>query len=799
MRLLRREWRQHVLVVTLLSVAVAAALFGAAAAHGIAPSHDGRFGLAAHRFVISGDDPDQLDEFVADADAWFGGVDVIASRRLQTPGTTERLEIRSQDPAGSLSTGMLAVRDGRYPVNADEVAMTDGAAQLLGVSIGDTVALERQQATVVGQVENPDDLDEEFVLAAPSANITPDAYVILIRADEDRVHNFRSDAAVSSWSIEQRGHSEKDLAAIGVLITSTVAMLLVTLVAAAAFVVIAQRRQRQLGLLAAAGATEHDIRLVMVADGAGVGVIAAIAGSLLAFAAWTVTVPAIERAAGRRIDLLDIPWWVVGAGAALAVAAATVAAWWPARTIAQLPIMSALSGRPPRPRRARRSAAAAVILLAAGIVALTFAANPSQDTGNVVLALGGVIATTFGLVLIAPPAVRLVSRIGKHAPLSPRIALRDLGRFQSRSGAAVAAISLALAIAVTVIVIASANQQSTADGNLSDHQILVHPGDPGPDTPLYVPILAPTEHAALDATVRAWAATLPDATVVPLDVAVDATRTEGIDGRDQHPTVILGVPVDEDTIRDSGLMYVATPALLDYLRLDPTTIGEDTIALTSQPGDIYLTGNISDGPYRFQPVPAVERIQPSPYSSVPHALITEHGVDSGGWTAAPGGWLIESSRPITDAQLTTAQDMAAASGVTVERRDPQTGLSTLRSAATVGGIAAALAILAMTVGLIRAQTTGDVRTLTAVGASSRTRRGITAATAGILAILGVIIGTTIAYAAIIAGYTPDTDRLTNVPIAQLFTVAVGFPLVAAVGGWLLAGRQPRHIARQTTE
>ena len=797
--MLRREWRQHVLVVTLLSVAVAAALFGAAAAHGVAPSHDGRFGLASHRFEISGADPDQLDEFVADADAWFGGVDVIASRRLEMPGTTERLEIRTQDPAGTLSAGMLAVRDGRYPVSADEVALTDGAAQLLGVSIGDTVELDGQQATVVGHVENPDDLDEEFVLAAPSAEITPDAYVILIRADEDRVHNFRSDAAPSSWNIEQRGQSEKTLAAIGVLIASTVAMLLVALVAAAAFVVIAQRRQRQLGLLAAAGATEHDIRLVMVADGAGVGVIAAIAGSLLAFAAWTVTVPALERAAGRRIDLLDIPWWVVGAGALLAVAAATVAAWWPARTIAQLPIMSALSGRPPRPRRARRSAAAAGILLVAGIVALTFATNPSQDTGNVAFALGGVIATTFGLVLIGPPAVRLVSRIGKHAPLSPRIALRDLGRFQSRSGAAVAAISLALAIAVTVIVIASANQHSTGDGNLSDHQILIHPGDPGSETPLYVPVLAPTEHAALDATVRAWAATLPDATVVPLEIAVDPTQTEGIDGRDQHPTVILGVPVDEDTTRDSGLVYVATPALLDYLRLDPTTIDDDTIALTSQPGDIYLTGNISDGPYRSQPVPAVERIQPSPYSSVPHALITEHGVDSGGWTAAPGGWLIESSRPITDAQLTTAQQMAATSGVTVERRDPQTGLSTLRSAATGGGIAAALAILAMTVGLIRAQTSGDVRTLTAVGASSRTRRGITAATAGILAILGVIIGTTIAYAAIIAGYTPDTDRLTNVPIAQLVTVAVGFPLVAAIGGWLLAGHQPRHIARQTTE
>ena len=31
----------------------------------------------------------------------------------------------------------------------------------------------------------------------------------------------------------------------------------------------------------------------------------------------------------------------------------------------------------------------------------------------------------------------------------------------------------------------------------------------------------------------------------------------------------------------------------------PAAVGEDTIALTSQPGDIYLMGNISDGPNRF--------------------------------------------------------------------------------------------------------------------------------------------------------------------------------------------------------
>ena len=76
---------------------------------------------------------------------------------------------------------------------------------------------------------------------------------------------------------------------------------------------------------------------------------------------------------------------------------------------------------------------------------------------------------------------------------------------------------------------------------------------------------------------------------------------------------------------------------------------------------------------------------------------------------------------------------------------------------------------------------------------------MTAATAGALAISAVVLGTAAAYAAVFAGYTPETEQLRNIPVTHLVIVAVGFPLVAAAGAWVLAGRQPRHIARQLTE
>jgi putative ABC transport system permease protein len=121
----------------------------------------------------------------------------------------------------------------------------------------------------------------------------------------------------------------------------------------------------------------------------------------------------------------------------------------------------------------------------------------------------------------------------------------------------------------------------------------------------------------------------------------------------------------------------------------------------------------------------------------------------------------------------------------------------------VFGIALALGILAMSVGLIRSETARDLRTLTATGASSLTRRELTAATAFALALGGAVLGTLAAYVAAI-GYAfsnrlDGLSELTNVPVTNLLIILVGMPIAAAVVGWLLAGREPSAISRQPLE
>ena len=72
----------------------------------------------------------------------------------------------------------------------------------------------------------------------------------------------------------------------------------------------------------------------------------------------------------------------------------------------------------------------------------------------------------------------------------------------------------------------------------------------------------------------------------------------------------------------------------------------------------------------------------------------------------------------------------------------------------------------MTVGLIRGETAGDLRTLAATGASSATRRTLNATSAGALALLGGILGTAAAYLALIAWHWHDISYLEQAAVRQ---------------------------------
>ena len=365
----RREWRRQILVTALLTVAVAAAIGSITIVHNSDAADDAEHGSASHLLRFDGSRPRTLETGLDAAGKWFGRTEVIGYRSFVVPGGVEKVEFRAQDPRGVYGSAMLALRQGSYPVGARQVAVTEGVADLLALELGDVLSLDGQRRTIVGIVENPRDLTDEFALVSPASAGAPDRVTVLVQASGDSIRGFFTHMENDGRSAlvgSVDGPSGQSAGTLAMFSVATVFLLLASLVAAAGFAVIAQRRLRQLGMLSAIGATQKHLRLVLLTNGAVVGAIGAALGTVLGLGLWFAIVPTLETAVDHRIHRLDLPWTLLAAAVLVAVLGATAAAWWPGRAAARVPVVLALSARPPRPKPAHRSAGVAGIAARGG-------------------------------------------------------------------------------------------------------------------------------------------------------------------------------------------------------------------------------------------------------------------------------------------------------------------------------------------------------------------------------------------------------------------------------------------------
>jgi putative ABC transport system permease protein len=202
--------------------------------------------------------------------------------------------------------------------------------------------------------------------------------------------------------------------------------------------------------------------------------------------------------------------------------------------------------------------------------------------------------------------------------------------------------------------------------------------------------------------------------------------------------------------------------------------------------------------------PKIQQVSELPSgTSAPNTVITQYAVHQLHLKTDIAGWFIQAAHPLSASQISEARASASTAGMYIETKSSIPSLKEIVNWATAVGVLLALGILSMTIGLIRSETASDVRVLTAVGASSRTRRTITSSTAGALALLGSVIGTVGAYIALIAfSRTNQLDglsSLTSVPVANLLLILIVMPIAAFVGAWLLSGRQPALISQRPLE
>ena len=483
-RLFRREWRQQFLILALITVAVAATIVGSAVATNNPPPKNAGFGTAQDSASFT-----TYDAHTASVIAELGAP--LRPRR----GDRERdpvdpgLDQHLFSSVPRTRTVPSAVRCSRsspdtIPSGADQVAVTSGVASAFHLTVGATWRVGGVERQVVGIVENPQSLLDEFALVVPGQVAHPtNGHRALRRPGARRpAHSARATrcrhpprSPSRTRSTPRRSRSPHSCSACCSSRSSRS---------------VASRCSRSGACVRSGCSSRPGPRTATSVSSSAPTARSSVSSvpssaSSSGLVVWLAYRPSLEQSSHHVIGVLALSWTVVIAAMVLAVVAAYFAASRPARAITKVPIVQALSGRPAPPRQIHRSALPGIVFLVLAFLLLGYSGgtNHGNGSGGSPELVFGIVLLIPGLILLAPFFLSLTARLGRRAPIAPRLALRDLARYRARSGSALAAISLGVLVAVIVMLAASARYGNVLDyagPNLASNQLALHVSTPPP-------------------------------------------------------------------------------------------------------------------------------------------------------------------------------------------------------------------------------------------------------------------------------------------------------------------------------
>src|SRR5262249_55305485 len=313
-RLFRREWRQQLLVLGLLTVAVAATIWGASVApNAQTPPGYPTFGTGAAQVTLPGTDPHLTADIATIAGRW-GSADLIEKQNVTT-GTRQSVQLRAESPHGHYNSPLLSLVSGTYPAGPGQVALTGQVAALYGAHVGGTWHAAGTTWQVTGIVQDPSNLADQFALVAPGQIPHPGQVIMLLGPAAAQEIGGGTVPGVPAANVSLPTEQVSGVSpTVLILAVEVLGLAFIGLASVASFSVMAQRRLRALGMLSAIGATERNLRLVMIAGGLAVGATAALAGAVLGLAAWIAYAPTVQRDTGHVVDAAHLPWWAFAVG-----------------------------------------------------------------------------------------------------------------------------------------------------------------------------------------------------------------------------------------------------------------------------------------------------------------------------------------------------------------------------------------------------------------------------------------------------------------------------------------------------
>ena len=790
----------------------------------------------------------------------------LSTPERAVPATTDVLALPSD---GDLSS-VFPTQTGVLPTRADQVALNEKTVERLGVGVGDAVTVEpsdgdARQVTVSGilapTAQGPRVVVGPGGLAAPpsvSAGrpwegqvvtsvewyvVGPEPvtweHVLAVNGLGSAVTSRAVVAdpppreAVPFWTQGGGTSASAETVALGAAIAAMV-MLEAALLIGPAFAVGARRHQRQLALLAAAGAERRTLRHVILLTGVVTGLGASVAATVLGLLV-AVAIRAVVHARGAVYVMPDlrIPWLLLLGFGAVGTLAAAMAAWFPARRASRVDVVAALAGRRADARPRRRVAVLGVVLAAAGAAG----AVAGAATGRTVVLVASVMALEIGVVAASGALVSVVARLAPRFGVIGRIALRDAARNRTRTAPAVAAVIAAVAGITAGAVYYQSSQEYQAGlyapvaavGTVTVHFPLAHTGADAaelvdaaeavlradlPVTDVYpVHLAVPPVPPVVDdePTGQAWTwltATLPPDQLCPLWSVAAPTSAEyraaatdprcEMEGRggamiwmsNQTGSTVL---VDDGTVV-AALGFEESVRAAQAVADGLVVVGSERAIWPDGTAHLELTQSDARGQ---EAVVLAQVALPAVAIPLPNSaydpLLPPGALEDLGLTSEVAGLIGQVSRPATPAEEATATAGLGGDAVLwIEHGNPWDQPSPIMLVLVIAALAVGLAATGISVVLSAVESRPDLATLAAIGAEPRARRRFAAAQAGVISVLGGTLGVA---AGLMLGWVlvtgerfrydmPQLGWQVAVPWPTVAAIAVGIPLLAMAVGYL---------------
>ncbi len=690
----------------------------------------------------------------------------VPGRRLHA--RSFRIEARALEPDGA-AEGMLRVTRGRAPTGPDEVALSPALSAALARPIDATVTLDDGPKRVTGLVIDPEDLDLPVVLRAREPSDPCLGCAWLVDLPDDEVEPTAARLREAGHRVTARSDlGQRDaFESTAVFVVGGFGFFEAALVVAASFAVGLRRRQREIGLLGANGASAAGVRASIAISALALACAGAALGAALGLGAAGALHPFLDGWNRRANGPFEMSLPHVLGAVCLGLVTAVGAAALPARRAARLPILVALGGRRPVTERPRAWLVAGLALCVGGF-GFVLEGSRSAGASAAIEILSGSILGVLGLGACSPWILRALGNAAAPLPLAWRLAVRDAGRFGSRNGAVVTAVLAAMSVSVMLAALGRSVEAmlQVAPAALRDDQLAVD--GPGAEE------VARRLCAELECVARAPLAAL-HAQGEPVSARI---RIEGDErARDGGPWVAVG---SAELLRALGADGEPGDARERVVALVHSS---DALALAQDAPEVRLFA----GGRELARLPATgvavdQRVRTPPFAihaDAARALGLESGPPPG---AALVPWIVRLENAVTADTLERASRIAvetseaASIDAALLHRGPESGfLRLVLACCTVTG----LVVVFVATALSSVESAADARVLHVVGAAPTLLWKLLAARAGYLALLG-------GFLAIPAGLVPSYGLLSladvplefSVPWAEVAAVALGLPALA---------------------